>query len=133
MAAMSQSHTLSVSIKLKYLAAYDFLAKPENFPKWASGLCQSIQQQNGVWVAETADGPMTIRFTAPNGFGVLDHYVSPQPGVEIYVPMRILANGDGSELVFTLFRQPGMSDEKFAEDIEWVGRDLKAVKALLEA
>jgi hypothetical protein len=34
--------------------------------------------------------------------------------------------------VLTLFRQPGMSDEKFAADADWVGRDLLAAKKLLE-
>jgi hypothetical protein len=30
--------------------------------------------------------------------------------------MRVVPNGEGSELVFTLIRQPGMSDTQFAED-----------------
>jgi hypothetical protein len=47
--------------------------------------------------------------------------------------MRILSNGTGSEVLFTLFRLPEMSDEKFAQDAEWVKRDLDALKNLLEA
>jgi hypothetical protein len=39
----------------------------------------------------------------------------------------------GSELIFTLFHGPDMSDEKFAEDAEWVKRDLNVLKKLLEA
>jgi hypothetical protein len=63
----------------------------------------------------------------------LDHTVIPAPGVEIYVPLRVVANGDaGSEVLFTLFRQPGMSDEKFAADAKWVLSDLQKLKALLE-
>lgn len=130
---MSQSHTLSISIHHNCRAAYEFLCQPQNFPKWASGLCQSIKQVDGEWIAETPQGPLTVRFTTPNDFGVLDHYVIPASGVEIYVPMRVIANGTGCELVFTLFRPPEMSDAKFAEDIAWVERDLTAVKALLEA
>ena len=38
----------------------------------------------------------------------------------------------GSEVIFTLFRLPGMTDEAFARDAEWVERDLRALKALLE-
>jgi hypothetical protein len=54
--------------------------------------------------------------------------------VEIYVPLRVVANGDaGSEVLLTLFRRPGMSDEKFAADAEWVLSDLRKLKALLEA
>ncbi len=47
--------------------------------------------------------------------------------------MRVVANGAGSEIIFTLFRLPGISDEKFAADAEWVRRDLNTLKALLEA
>ena len=34
--------------------------------------------------------------------------------------MLAIANGKGSEIIFTLIRQPEMSDEKFAEDAKWV-------------
>ncbi|MFD2270294.1 hypothetical protein ACFS07_02015 [Undibacterium arcticum] len=64
---------------------------------------------------------------------MLDHYVLPDNGDEIYIPMRVIANGAGSEIVFTLFRLPGVSDRQFAEDRAWVQRDLAALKQLLEA
>ena len=61
----------------------------------------------------------------------MDHYVDLGTGAEVYVPMRIVANGEGAEVLFTLFRQPDMSDDKFAADAEWVARDLIALKALV--
>ena len=73
-----------------------------------------------------------IRFSEPNPFGVLDHWVHPGAGAPIYVPLRVVANGDGCELMLTLFRQPDMSDEKYEADAEWVLRDLSAAKRLLE-
>ena len=112
--------------------AYDFLWQPENFPKWASGLAGSLSKVGGEWLAQTPQGPMKLRFSERKAFGVLDHWVYPEPGVEIYVPLRVIANGEGCELVLTLFRQPGMTDEKFAADAEWVMRDLRKAKDLLE-
>jgi hypothetical protein len=47
--------------------------------------------------------------------------------------MRVVANGSGSEVLFTLFRARDMTAEKFAADARWVERDLRALKALLEA
>ena len=129
---MSESRNLSVSIDRSAEQAYDFLSVPENFPKWASGLAGSLRQVDGEWVAETPNGPMKLRFSERNAFGVLDHWVYPQPGVEIYIPMRVVSNGGGCELVFTLFRPPGMTDEKFSADAEWVMRDLAAAKRVLE-
>jgi hypothetical protein len=81
---------------------------------------------------ETPDGPATVRFVATNEWGVLDHVVSPAPGVEVRVPMRVVPNGAGSEVLFTLFQPPAMSEEKFAEDLRWVERDLGTLKRLLE-
>jgi hypothetical protein len=46
--------------------------------------------------------------------------------------MRVFPNGEGSEVLITVFRQAGVSDEKFAEDTQWVRRDLEALKTLLE-
>jgi hypothetical protein len=73
-----------------------------------------------------------VRFVKNNDLGVLDHYVTPAPGVEVYVPIRVLPNGSGSTVLFTLFQLPGMSDEKYAEDAGLVTRDLETLKRVLE-
>jgi hypothetical protein len=46
--------------------------------------------------------------------------------------MRAVANGDGAEVLLTVRQRPGTSDADFAADADWVGRDLAALKALLE-
>ena len=124
---------LSVSINRDARDVYNFVCVPENFPRWASGLGKSLKRVNGEWVAETPGGPVRVRFTERNEFGILDHWVSPKPGLQIYIPMRVIPNGSGCELVFALFRLPDMSDEEFAADAEWVMRDLTSLKNLLES
>jgi hypothetical protein len=47
-------------------------------------------------------------------------------------PMGKVANGDGSEVIFSLFQRPEMSDEAFAADAAAVTRDLTTLKQLLE-
>jgi|SRR5919108_3362512 hypothetical protein len=128
-----ESRTISIRINRPVDVVYDFTSVPENFPQWASGLGQSLTKTDGEWLAETSQGPMKVRFAERNRFGVLDHYVVPQPGLEIYIPMRVISNGTGSEVLFTLFRLPDISDEQFGEDAEWVSRDLNALKNLLES
>jgi len=128
---MREVRHLSVSVARNAESAYDFLSDPANFPKWASGL-GTLSRVDRRWVAQTPDGPMEVRFSERNRFGVLDHWVTPRSEVQIYIPLRVVANGEGCELIFTLFRQPGMDQEKFAADAEWVKRDLSAAKRLLE-
>ncbi|PTB17940.1 polyketide cyclase [Trinickia symbiotica] len=131
---MAESKTISVSIQRSQQAVYDFTSRPASFAQWASGLGKLVGNDGPVWRFEGESGPVKIRFTEPNGYGVLDHYVELPDGTEIYVPMRVISNGStGAEVQFTLFRVPGMTDEKFAADGEWVMRDLMRLKELLEA
>jgi hypothetical protein len=55
-----------------------------------------------------------------------------ESGVKIHNSMRVVPNSRGSEVIFMRFRQPDMSDEQFAEDAEWVEKDLRLLKDLLE-
>jgi hypothetical protein len=132
MASTFESRTITVRIARAQHEVYAFASVPENFPRWGSGLARSLKKVNGEWVAEAPEGPVKVRFTERNEFGILDHHVAIRPGVDIYIPMRVIANGTGSEVIFTVFRLPEMTDETFARDVEWVERDLRALKALLE-
>lgn len=132
MPATLESRTLTVTIAREADAVYQFVSNPANLPQWATAFCKSIRPAGADWLMETTAGPMRVRFVPPNAFRVADHLVSPAPGVEIHVPMRVLQNGSGSEVVFTLFRPPEMPPEKFAEDIRLVQQDLQTLKRVLE-
>ncbi|MDO7837446.1 hypothetical protein Q4610_20590, partial [Sphingobium sp. HBC34] len=100
----------------------------------ASGLAESdLRQQGDDWLADGPEGPVTIRFTPHNDYGVMDHFVDTGDGREVHVPLRVIRNGDGAEVMLTLFRQPGMDDEMFARDAKWITRDLRALKAFVTA
>jgi hypothetical protein len=132
MATMLPSRTLSVSIKCGPDKVYEFLSNPENWPKWAKGLGQSLKKVNGKWIVDTPQGQVKIRFTEINKFGILDHYVKTPTGTEIYVPMRVIANGTGSEVIFTLFRLPEMTEERYVEDQKLVEDDLRKLEHIME-
>lgn len=127
------TQTQSVAIDRPWQEVCDFLAQPLNFNRWASGLGNSLRLESGVWLGEGPAGPITLRFSEPNTYGVADHWVGVAPGVEVYVPLRVVASGEGCEVMLTLFRQPGMSDAQFQADSDWVARDLASLKQLLEA
>lgn len=126
-----EARHVSVSIERNAAQAYAFLAVPENFLKWASGLAASMKKVGGEWVAQTPEGPAKVRFSEFNAHMVLDHWVELASGERIHIPLRVLPNADGCELVLTVFRR-GRSDAELAADVEWVTKDLRAAKALLE-
>jgi len=123
---------VSVGIERPPADVYAFASNPENLPRWARGLSGSIAKIDGEWVAASPMGRVKVLFAEPNPFGVLDHDVVLESGERFSNPMRVVPNGDGSELTFTLFRRPGMSDAQFLADAEAVARDLETLKALLE-
>ena len=43
-----------------------------------------------------------------------------------------MQNGDGSEVIFTVFQLAGMSEGKYAEDIRMVEQDLQNLKSIVE-
>jgi hypothetical protein len=122
---------ISVSFNRPADKVYEFVSNPENLPKWASGLGGSIKNINGDWIAESPMGRMKVKFAEKNKFGILDHDVTLPSGAKFYNPMRVFPN-NGSELIFTLYRQPDMSDQMFAQDAEAVTSDLEKLKTLLE-
>jgi hypothetical protein len=129
---MLEARTVSVSIARPWDEVYEAIRRPEDFAKWASGLSASPLMQDGDrWTVAGQDGPVRISFTGRNAFGVMDHHVDLGAGPEVHVPMRVVPNGAGAEVLVTVFRRPGMSDEAFAADAAWVLRDLLALKALL--
>jgi hypothetical protein len=123
---------ISVSINRPADKVYEFASNPENLPRWAAGLGGSIKNVNGDWIAESPMGRIKVKFAEKNKFGILDHEVTLPSGAKFYNPMRVFPNNDGSELIFTLYRQPEMSDQMFAQDAEAVTRDLEKLKTLLE-
>lgn len=108
--------TVRMTIERPAREVYDFVSDPKNLAAWASGLSAARK----------------VRFVERNNWGVLDHFVSVEPGREVYVPMRVFPNGSASEVLLTIFRESGVSEEKFAEDTRWVRHDLEALKDVLE-
>ncbi len=132
---LSEVRHVSVSIDRPPDLVYQFAANPENMPKWAVGLGTSFRPRgDGSWIAEGGPvGGATVRFVERNRLGVLDHDVTVASGETIHVPIRVLPNGAGSEVVFTLFRRAGVSAAEFANDAKAVEKDLRTLKRLLES
>jgi uncharacterized protein YndB with AHSA1/START domain len=107
---------LSVAIAAPPGAVYDYAANPANLPKWAAGIPKGAK----------------VEFAERNHLGILDHCVTLPTGERINVPLRVLAKGEGSEVVFTLIPMPGMTAAQVEADSKLVLRDLAALKKAVE-
>lgn len=130
-----RTRTVSVEIAVPPETVYRCVRDPDQLPRWAAGICKSVTVHGDVWHVDTGGelGTVLLEFCPDNAFGVLDHRVTLPAGQGQNNPVRVVANGEGSELMFTVFQAEGVSDEAFLKDVQAVTRDLKTIKTLLEA
>ncbi|MEO5709111.1 MAG: SRPBCC family protein [Nocardioidaceae bacterium] len=113
---MSHSRHLSVHVDRPVDEVYSYLCDPSRLSEWAAGVSPDVE----------------VRFAPPNPYGVADHDVSLPDGTVISVPLRVLPDGDGAEVVFTLRRAPGADDAAFEADDTAVRTDLETLRQRLE-
>ena len=121
-----------MSIDRPAAEVYDYASDPANLGEWAAGLGAAVQHVDGRWVADSPLGSVVVAFAERNDHGILDHDVTLPSGETVHNPMRVIADGPGCEVVFTLRRRPGMGDEDLARDAQAVADDLVALKRVLE-
>lgn len=128
------SQHIGIGIDRDAAEVYAFAADPTNLPLWAAGLAGSVVERDGDrWVTESALGPVSITFAPWNRFGVLDHEVGLPSGECVHNPLRVIPDGSGCEVVFTLRRRPGMSEQDLAADAAAVALDLATLKSVVES
>ena len=130
---MNPSHTLSVSIARKPPDIARFVADPRNLPQWAGAFCKSVRPDGERWIVQTDEGEFGLRFMAAVEHGIVDHVVEIAEDVQVHVPMRVVPNGEGSEVLFTLFRLPAMTEFRWQRDLDMVNADLQRLKAVMES
>jgi hypothetical protein len=127
-----ESRHLSTFIDRPPADVYEYASDPAHLAEWAAGLGRATLQPDGSWTAQSPMGLITVLFAPRNPFGVLDHDVTLPTGEVVYNPMRVMADGVGSEVIFTLRRGPTMTDREFARDADAVAGDLASLKRILE-
>ncbi len=122
------------SIARDWRVVYAFASRPENMPAWASGLAAGLKQVgDDDWLADGGPiGNVHVRFAPANNYGVIDHTVTLPDGRRVENALRVVPNGDGAEVMFTLLRQPDMDDAAFEADAAHVARDLDTLANLLD-
>ena len=117
------SRHISIWVEAAPEVVYAFASDQRELNRWAAGL------------ADPALSDADVQFTPVNTLGVLDHQVTLPSGESMYNPMRVIPSGSDEqrcEVVFTLRRRPGVTDEEFEADAAAVEADLRTLRDLIE-
>ena len=109
-----------------------FVRNAANLPRWAIGFAKSVRPEGSRWIVTTGEGEVSVTVAVVEAAGTVDFHMEPAPGVAASAFARAVANGDGTEFVFTQMQQPGVPDMVFAQLVAAVGHELVTLKALLE-
>ncbi|CAK9886728.1 MAG: hypothetical protein XXXJIFNMEKO3_03174 [Candidatus Erwinia impunctatus] len=127
------SQTISQTIPRNWLDLYETIWQPDYFPRWVSLFSDGelkVEGSRGVFTG--SNETRNIRFTEHNTLGVLDYFLEIN-GKEFIVPIRVVPNEEGAEVIITLFCQPLLSEAKFAEEVAVIRQDLTKLCDLLTA
>ena len=135
---LNETKTLTISIDAPFETVMADLADPMTHPEWATEFF-SGPAEPGPNGSVTADVPMMggkIRFKIEShpDQGILDLFLAPV-GAEYGAPLpvRLLRNGDGVDILWTLTRFPGMPPQVWQDGLRSMERELLGLKERYEA
>ncbi len=135
---LNETKTLTVSIDAAFEIVMADLGDPMTHPEWATEFF-SGKAEPGTGGSVTANVPMMggkIQFKIEShpDQGILDLFLAPA-GAEFGdpLPVRVLRNGDGVDILWTLTRFPGMPAQVWQDGLRSMDRELLGLKVRYEA
>jgi hypothetical protein len=126
------SATVTTVVEAPAGRVFDFLSRIENLPRWATEFARVLRQDDGVTTVVNGLGEFEVSIVADAGTGVIDMYAGPHGTEPARFPTRVVPlPGDRTAYTFTMFQNPGMSDELFAAQHASLQRELENVRRLL--
>ena len=124
---MGRSRTITFSVKKKTGDAFDAILKMP-----LKMMPDAKINDSGWWSFTGPHGKSMLKFNENKSFGILDHqYVDEESKWD--VPMRVVSNGDVSEVVITLNKPDEISDVQFDQRMEELGEMFNSMKNIIES
>ncbi len=127
------TETVTITIDAPHDQVSNDLADPASHPVWATEFFSDAAEDlgDGIWrmTVPRMGGSVHVRIDGDPALGVIDMYLAPegQPfGPPL--PVRVVPNNDGVDVLFTLARFPGQTDDQWSEGLESMQRELENLK-----
>jgi hypothetical protein len=125
--------TLTETIDAPLLTVAADLADPINHPIWATeffdGPAEARDDGSVAVVVPMMGGPARMRIDADVDRGIIDLFLA--PGEAPYgdpLPVRLIPNGSGVDVLWTLGRPPQLPDEAWSHALASMQRELTVLK-----
>lgn len=132
--SMFETKTLTVSIDASFETVFNDLSEPTTHPEWAVEFFHGKAERRGdgeiVANVPRMGGAVRIKVDSDVSSGVIDVFLA--PGEQAFgspIPVRLLENGSGVDVLWTLARSPGMPDTAWTEGLNSMQAELQKLKA----
>ncbi|HHJ17557.1 MAG TPA: hypothetical protein ENJ80_12745 [Gammaproteobacteria bacterium] len=128
-----ESKTLTVAIDAPYEKIMTDLADPMTHPEWAkeffAGPAEKSKYGYVLAPVPMMGGAVKFKIESDITLGILDLYLAP-PDADFGTPLqvRVIRNGDGANVLWTLLRFPGMSDSNWEDGLVSMSKELCELK-----
>jgi Polyketide cyclase / dehydrase and lipid transport len=120
---MNRCETRSISIAAPPSAVLDFVGDARTLPRWAPAFTRTVEPDGGHW---RIDGGGLVDVRVCRERGTVDILAADDPRRGAF--SRVIANGDGSEYLFTLQFPDGTGEDAVARQMAVVETELRAVR-----
>ena len=124
---MGRSRTISITVEKIIGDAFDAILNipPKMMP-------DAKINDSGWWSFTGPYGKSKLKFNENKSLGILDHqYVDEES--KWNVPMRVVSNGDVSEVVITLNKPDEITNEQFDQRMQELGEMFNSMKNIIES
>ena len=121
-----RTRTISITVKKKTGDVFESILNipPKMMP-------DAKKQDDGWWEFTTQWGPGKLKFNEDKQLGVLDHrFVEEKATWD--VPMRVISNGDYSEVNITLNKPESFTDDEFDKRMSELEIMFETMKQIIE-
>ena len=124
---MGRSRTITITVEKKTGDAFDAILKMP-----LKMMPDAQINDSGWWSFTGPHGKSMLKFNENKSFGILDHqYIDEESSWD--VPMRVVSNGDVSEVVITLNKPDEITDDQFDLRIEELADMFNSMKNIIES
>lgn len=116
--------TMTASLSGNARDTFARISDPNNLSSWYSSFCRSLRWENGSILVESPRGTVPVHFIRDDHSLVLDIAILVAEGIKLTHAIRLLPNGESSEIVWTVIKPEGLADSIFHEQLRWVGNAL---------